>query len=302
MILTKGSLWDLVVSTTAHALGRGALVPLSTRSDAIDDGSGIRFSVRILSSLERKAQACGPHDAPLGMGQNADPFLPPEPDLTVARVSETHVAVLNKFNVVDHHLLLVTADFEDQEMLLTREDFSALWVCLDEYESLGFYNGGREAGASQRHKHLQILPLPLVPGYQSVPLAPLLPTAEFETPVIAPALPFVHSFVRLGSHRGASRVVADQAFALYSAMLRHVGMDAAEASRPKRQSMPYCFLCTREWMLLVPRRTECFQDVSLNSLAFAGSLFVRDDEQFARLQAAGPMNALRAVTWPRGGW
>jgi ATP adenylyltransferase len=83
-------------------------------------------------------------------------------------------------------------------------------------------------------------------------------------------------------------------------MLRHAGMDTAEPSRPRRQSMPYCFLVTREWMLLVPRSREFFEDISLNALAFAGSFFVRNQEQYARLLAAGPMTALRAVTVPRG--
>jgi len=82
-------------------------------------------------------------------------------------------------------------------------------------------------------------------------------------------------------------------------MLEHVGMETVAPSRPRRQSMPYCFLTTREWMLLVPRTQESFADISLNALAFAGSLFVRNEEQLERLRATGPMNALRTVTLPR---
>jgi ATP adenylyltransferase len=133
-----------------------------------------------------------------------------------------------------------------------------------------------------------------------VPIAPLLPAAEPDPQVTAPALPFVHSFVRLGSDSLAPAQAARKAFDLYATMLRHAGMVAAEPSRPQRQSMPYCFLMTREWMLLVPRTRECFAGISLNALAFAGSLFVRNEEQYARLQNAGAMNALRAVTVPRG--
>ena len=33
---------------------------------------------------------------------------------------------------------------------------------LAEFDGLGFYNGGETAGASQPHKHLQIVPLPLL--------------------------------------------------------------------------------------------------------------------------------------------
>jgi ATP adenylyltransferase/5',5'''-P-1,P-4-tetraphosphate phosphorylase II len=109
------------------------------------------------------------------------------------------------------------------------------------------------------------------------------PAAEVDTPVTVPALPFVHSFVRLGSDATAPGCAASRPFDLHSAMLRHTGIEAAEPSRPKRQSMPYNFLLTRRWMLLVPRTRECFEDISLNALAFAGSLFVRDQAQYARL-------------------
>jgi ATP adenylyltransferase len=53
-------------------------------------------------------------------------------------------------------------------------------------------------------------------------------------------------------------------------------------------------------MLLVPRSKEHFEDISFNSLAFAGSLFVQDKQQLARLKTFGPMNALRSVTIPKG--
>lgn len=299
MVLSKGKLWERLVATTEHALRSGALVPIVTTGATIADPSGIRYLVRILSTLRNKDEARNRQSKAANAGKPANPFLPPEPDLTVGQVGDTHVAVLNKFNVVDRHLLLVTRAFEEQEMLLTLADFAALWTCLDEYDALGFYNGGCAAGASQMHKHLQLVPLPLAPGSASVPIAPLLPPAEPDTPALVPALPFVHSFVRLGRDRLATEEAADKAFALYGAMLRHAGMAAAEPSRPRRQSMPYCFLTTREWMLLLPRTQESFADISLNSLAFAGSLFVRNEAQLACLQQTGPMNALRAVTLPR---
>ena len=62
--------------------------------------------------------------------------------------------------------------------------------------------------------------------------------------------------------------------------------------------MPYCLLVTRDWMLLVPRSREFFEDISLNSLAFAGSFFVRNEQQLDRLKSFGPMNALRRVALP----
>ena len=82
----------------------------------------------------------------------------------VADISPTHVCLLNKFNVIDHHLLVVTRAFEEQDAAINAADFAALWVCMAEVDGLAFYNGGKLAGASQRHKHLQIAPLPWGPG------------------------------------------------------------------------------------------------------------------------------------------
>jgi len=58
---------------------------------------------------------------------------------------------------------------------------------------------------------------------------------------------------------------------------------------------PYNLLITRDWMLLVPRRRECFHDVSLNALAFAGALLAKDPQQMQRLLEADPLQVLAHV-------
>ena len=289
--LEKGTLWHSLVRTRSHALTSGALRSFPTVHAFIED-RGVRFFVRVLSSLREKSEA--------RTKQDADPFLPPEKDLTVADITDTHVAVLNKFNVVDHHLLIVTRRFEDQDSLLTLLDFEALWLCLAEYNGLGFYNGGREAGASQQHKHLQMVPLPLAPAGPPVPIAPLLPGPG---PIAAvgtiPAFSFLNSYVRLRPDMvDTPREAAIETFELYTAMLKSVGMNAPGASTLIRRSQPYCFIVTREWMLLVPRSREHFEGISLNSLAYAGSFFVWNKEQLERLRDFGPINALRTVSMP----
>jgi ATP adenylyltransferase len=49
-------------------------------------------------------------------------------------------------------------------------------------------------------------------------------------------------------------------------------------------------------MMLVPRLRESFGSISLNSLAFAGALLVRNQQEMDLLKADGPMTALRHVT------
>ncbi len=298
MKLKKGSLWERIVKTTGQAVAAGALLPIPTDHFFIDDG-GVRFFVRVLASLLRKDEARKKQEAESSSGKSANPFLPPERELTVADISDTHIAVLNKFNVMEHHLLIVTRFFEDQDTLLTLRDFEALWTCMAEYNALGFYNGGREAGASQQHKHLQMVPLPLFPEGPLVPIDPLLERTPGKGICSLPAFPFLHAFVRLDPDLTASPArAAAGTFEIYAEMLSRVGMTAPPRNGTSLQSGPYCLLVTRQWMLLVPRSREHFEDISFNSLAFAGSLFVRNELQLKRLESVGPMNALRAVSLP----
>jgi ATP adenylyltransferase len=295
-----GTLWQSMLRTEENALRNGALVPIPTESTFIDD-AGVRFSVRVLAALRRKAEARKHQDAAQQAGRSANPFLPPERDLMVAEITGTHLAILNKFNVVNHHLLIITRQYEDQETLLTPSDFEALWICMAEFNGLGFYNGGGAAGASQRHKHLQMIPLPLASEGPSVPVEPLLAEAVVDAEGMGsvPGFPFRHAFVRLAPDLWRTPLnAAHVTTRLYARMLTFVGMRPPAREGLTIQSVPYCLLVTQEWMLLVPRSREHVEDISLNSLAYAGSFFVGSEALLDRLQAYGPMNALRDAAMP----
>ncbi len=284
--LTAGALWSTLLERSAHARERRAILSIPTKPETVEQ-SGVAFHVRIITALAMKAFAAMTK-------QNANPFLPYDPDLFVADLSPTHVALLNKFNVVDHHLLIVTRVFEDQEALLTREDCAALLICLSEIDGLGFYNAGRTAGASQRHKHLQLIPLSALPESR-LPIEPLLRSVRMtDATGTVPGLPFLHAYAPMEpawlDHRndGASSLLAR-----YHALLRAVGLSVEAASGP------YNLLVSRQWLLLVPRSQEFFEGISINALGFAGALLVKDAAQLATLRERGPMTALRHVALPR---
>lgn len=300
VLLKKGTLWQALLKATRRAKRAGAILPIPTEYEFVED-HGVKFLVRVLKNLARKDEERSRREL-TASGQKINPFLPYEKDLFVADVSDSHVALLNKFNVVEHHLLVVTREFEDQESLLTIRDFEALASCLVEYDSLGFYNGGEAAGASQRHKHLQLVPLPLAPKGLPIPIEAIFFETERkgETGKI-PALPFLNAFSRLedlGS-RDSRAEIGSIMFAAYNKMLRHIGFNAVVSDPPVRQTGPYCLLITRRWMLLVPRSREFYEGISINSLGFAGALLVRDDKQMDLLKKSGPMRALQQVSLQR---
>lgn len=251
------------------ALASGALEPIETETGALEQ-DGVRFAVR-------RALAPPSRRVPDPARATADPFLPYDPALFVADLSATHVALLNKYPVADAHLLIVTRAFADQEEPLDAADFAALAGCLVELDGLAFHNAGVTAGASQRHKHLQLVSLPLAEGGPAVPIE-----AAFGR------LPFAHALLPLapGDLDPAGPGLAER----YAALWRAAGLAARE---------PYNLLVTRRWMLLVPRVAERFEAISINALGFAGSFFVRDPAQLARLARAGPMRALCSVARAR---
>jgi ATP adenylyltransferase len=262
----------------------------------------VRFVVRSVSSLARKRAAGAlPKD-----GARPNPFAPPDAELVVGDLTPTHFGVLNKYPVVPHHLLIVTREFVDQETLLEAADFAALAAGLREIDAIGFYNGGREAGASQPHRHLQLVPLPLGPGAWGVPMEAVFDqwsSGGGTTRLLR--LPFRNAFVVFERSLLDAPDAGERLLDHYQLMMAGCGLreDAANdggraANEPERQRGPYNLLVTRRWMLLVPRSREHFGTISVNALGFAGSLFVRDEAEMAALRAAGPMKALAAVAMP----
>src|SRR5258706_6084844 len=192
--LQPGTLWPAILRQTEHALRRGALRPIETTQALIEEG-GVRFLVRQVSSLARKEETRQARKVRAKAYSAVNPFLPYDPDLFVADLSDTHIALLNKFNVIDHHLLIVTRNFKSQEALLDLADFAALIAGMAEFDGLGFYNGGAEAGASQHHKHLQIVPLPLGESDPPIPIESVLASARMQGPVgTVPGLALRHAF------------------------------------------------------------------------------------------------------------
>jgi sulfate adenylyltransferase (ADP) / ATP adenylyltransferase len=48
----------------------------------------------------------------------------------VQHLSDSHTLLLNKFNLVAHHVLVVTRAFESQDDQLNDKDLSATWDAL----------------------------------------------------------------------------------------------------------------------------------------------------------------------------
>jgi sulfate adenylyltransferase (ADP) / ATP adenylyltransferase len=104
--------------------------------------------------------------------KKVDPFENPSRDLLIAEIpasAPSHVLVLNKFPVIEDHFIIATKAYKEQTHRLEQEDIALAFECLKSWESGGqsdngrklfaFFNSGPHSGASQRHRHLQFLPV-----------------------------------------------------------------------------------------------------------------------------------------------
>jgi sulfate adenylyltransferase (ADP) / ATP adenylyltransferase len=284
------TLWTKIIETTKTALECGALKPIPTNYEFIEQ-NGINFLVRIIANLDRKKRDKQQQkQKSKEIGGKFNPFLPYDENLFVSNLSDTHLCLLNKFNVVDHHLLIVTRAFEEQDNWLNLADFEAMEIVLSEIDGLAFYNGGTLAGSSQPHKHLQVVPLPLVEGEQKIPIAPVINNAIFDGAIgQIPAFPFQHALAKLNPDRSAKAILET-----YQKLLRSLDVSIDQIETTK-QTIAYNLLATREWMLIVPRTKESDRRVNINSLGFAGAMLVRDRQQLEIVKNFTPIELLKNV-------
>lgn len=278
--------------THQRALERGALQPIRTERQTVRDGN-IEFLIRWVPALAQKDSER--LDAALRRDPDFNPFLPPDPDLTVGLLGDEHVAVLNKYPVIARHLLIVTREFESQTVPLDLADFTALAQVMSELGGLGFYNGGTDAGASQRHKHMQWIPEAASAARLSRLTDGLPDDLPAGTATSRDDLPYRHCFVRLPVGPNSDYTRLGRAFHdAYLHACEVLGLPCDRDPMP-----PYNLLTSHDWFAVIPRSREHCDRISVNALGFAGSLFVPKPELIAVVRSAGPLHVLATVGIPK---
>lgn len=122
---SPSELWQAMVDRYDSAQAAQAATITDTNSIVVTD-CGIDFVLKVATKLRDKPPLPkANHGAFRKEWRN--PFLPPDPDLFVCHLSDTHSLVLNKFNIVPHHGLVITREFHPQEEPLNAEDLQATW-------------------------------------------------------------------------------------------------------------------------------------------------------------------------------
>ncbi|KAF3199002.1 bifunctional AP-4-A phosphorylase/ADP sulfurylase [Orbilia oligospora] len=307
MVASIQSLRSLVFTTYNRALKAGALTFAETEVHNIAH-DGINYQIRYAPNLLKKpisaaSQAHNPsHPTPPKPSLKSNPFLPPSPDLYVTAVSRSHCLVLNKFPVIPGHFILATTEFEKQGCPLTAGDLEGVLSVLrgwgsdnddqtgihdeaGEHQCLyGFFNSGKESGASQPHRHLQFIPL-TQPEMDELWAKQIFDASPGENGIVEgkvgnlkvryqSKVMYKHYFMKI--HEGCEQ---EELWRMYSTLLSlaeytlsHPTISAdvvlreiderwdsiSTTQRPMDVDIPFSYnmAFTKEWMGILPRTTE----------------------------------------------
>ena len=263
----------------AAAKASGALVPLDTSLTHLIGEHGVRFELRhLLSATPKHLRAAGP---------KPNPFRPWDRRLEVEQINDTHVVILNKFPVQAGHMLLITQAWQPQTGWLSVEDWRALAQIDSSKTGLWFFNSGPDAGSSQPHRHLQLLPRR--PGepicarqewFQSC--------AEGRSDQANDPLLLCCRVVPLRPN-----LTGETLHQMYLALA--LDLDLGTPVQFARPRGAYNLLLSRDWMAMVRRRREGIRGFSVNALGFAGSFLSTEASDREWIERSGPEALLHAV-------
>ncbi|KNB45282.1 ATP adenylyltransferase [Blastocystis sp. subtype 4] len=241
--------------------------------------NGINFLVRLLKGdgIKRKGSNIKSQEKRI-----VDPFAKDTMNQQlVVHSYNDYTLLLNKFPMV-----LVTNEFMSQCSPLTQSDFTAITNVISQVQSLVFFNCGVDSGASQSHKHIQIIPYSELEN-EATPLDEYLEGTSLDRNSLCqcPVYCFDHVLCHISSYTDPISL-----YKQYSDMLQYM----SEKRDKKGKSMTsYNFLLLKEWMLLVPRIREKWNQLNVNSLGFTGSILVKNSEALNSLTSIGPLELLK---------
>ncbi len=267
--------WQQAREVAVRALEQGALVPLETQQLQLP---GLEpFQLRqLLAATPRHLGAAGP---------KPNPFLPWDRPLQVDHLDSGHVLLLNKYPVQGEHMLVITDHWQPQNGWLSTADWQAVTTVSADTAGLWFFNSNATAGASQPHRHLQLLPRRQ--GQCSCPLAPGL---QAQLLGHAPSWDWSYRLCSRGAESG--RELRD----LYFEMAKSLGLGDPEHDPQPRY--PYNLIFDDDWFLMVRRRREHGAGFSVNGLGFAGYLLCTANSDLEWLRQHGPWRLLQWVAEP----
>ena len=256
------SLWLLALKKTEQAIKKKSIIPFKTKLSILDQGK-YKYELRTLIGKTKNQ----PNYKNLNQGPKINPFKPWDKDLEISNIKTNHILILNKYPVELGHMLLITKKWKPQNGWLDISDWNALVNVNIDTTGLWFFNNSELAGASQPHRHIQLL------RRQTINL--LFPRQMwFEDYLVNK----INKESKLYKNTIVIPLLEDNSpeelqEAYYKSCIE---MNIGEPNNDLKPKYGYNLLITNNWMALIRRSKECYQGFNINSLGFAGYFLITE--------------------------
>ncbi|WP_115015130.1 ATP adenylyltransferase [Synechococcus sp. UW140] len=274
---------QLALDRSQTALEQGALHPLKTTVSFVPSVGSEPFELRELNSeLPRHLRKQGP---------KPNPFLPWDPRLEVCPIGQSHALILNKYPVQLGHMLLIRKGWAAQSDWLEPNDWNAVGVVDDITTGLWFFNSGPKAGASQPHRHIQLLPRSETES--RCPREGWFINLINQTKKDSPDRSLVRMATAVRRRERKHNHQGEHITTLYLDMAEELSLGSPASGQ--RPAAPYNILLTRDWMAMVRRNCDISHGFSINALGFAGYLLATRSAERSWLKQHSPERLLSEV-------
>ena len=266
--------WEKALHKTKISINSKSLFPLETIDITKYLYKGNDFLIRELDITKLKKNAL--------IGPKINPFKPWENILEIASIGNHHQLILNKYPVQLGHILLITNEWKEQNGWIDIKDWEAIKEVNKDTTGLWFFNSGPLAGASQPHRHIQLLRRD--PSELSCPREKWI--LDFNN-VNYKNKRFSKN-IRLKKFQNSLN--EEDIHRIYKDLSYELGL--GEPKKDKKPKYPYNLIFTNNWMLLIKRKTDNLYGISVNALGFAGYILVTEKSDIKYLKKFGPEKLL----------
>ena len=266
--------WEKALEQTNLSINKNSLYPLETKVVTREFYEKNDFIIRKLDTSKFKKK--------IYYGPNQNPFNPWEKILEIERIGNNHQLILNKYPVQKGHILLITNSWKPQNGWLDINDWVAIQKVNKDTSGLWFFNSSPIAGASQPHRHIQLLRRSH--GEISCPREKWFLNLEIsndnETKLKKSIVVSQFNFLEDSSY----------IYNLYLELTKKIGLgDPVNDEKPR---YPYNILITNNWIAIIRRKFDHLHGFSINGLGFAGYLLITNKSDINYLKNYGPEKLL----------
>ena len=272
--MSKEIYWEKALSQTKLSINNDSLFPIKTEIITSNIYKNNDFIIRkVDTSKFHKKNTYGPKQ---------NPFFPWEKILEIDKIGNYHQLILNKYPVQEGHILLITNTWKPQNGWLDINDWIAIQDVNRDTSGLWFFNSSPKAGASQPHRHFQLLrrsngelSCPREKWFLDFKCNKTI-SKKFKNNIIVSKFNFLENSLSI--------------FELYLELSKKIGL--GDPNKDKRPIHPYNVLITNKWIAIIKRSNDHLHGFSINGLGFAGYLLATEKSNFNYLKKFGPEKLL----------